>query len=259
MIRSFRKLMLAASLVMMVALGTTRSAQAQVATFASIFQQDISATPFTFTNNGPTSASFTVSTPIFFAPSALYRSSAQFVAPSFPGSGAIAATLTINISTNTVANLSGGNIDQPMGNPTGTLSIVSTTQYDGLDRLLDASFNGNMSGPAGGNSAGFTSTTPVNTTIFTSDFVYFNNAAQRSFSLSFTNVQPALSIIDSFMSSWTASGTGVFSADIQQIPEPTTLALVGFVGLTGFAIHRRRKAKLAKAEAEKAATEVAPA
>lgn len=259
MIRSIRKSFLAIAVAALVALGSTKSAQAQVATFASIFQQNISDTPFTFTNNGPVSASFSVSVPIFFAPSTLYRSSAQFVAPSFPGSGTIAATLTINISTNTTANLSGTGIDQFMGNPTGTLSIVSTTTYDGLNRLLDATFNGTMNGTVGGNSSGFTSTTPVNTTVFTSDFVYFNNAAQRNFSLSFTNVQPALSIVNSFMSSWTGSGTGVFSADIQQIPEPTTLALVGFVGLTGFSIHRRRKNKMAAAEAAAKAAKVAVA
>ncbi|HMP04352.1 MAG TPA: PEP-CTERM sorting domain-containing protein [Gemmatales bacterium] len=225
---------------------------AQVATFANVFQQDITATPFTFTNNlpGTSNAVFSVNVPIFFNPSDAYRTNAQIIAPSFPGAGLIAGNLNISISTTTNANVSGGVVDQFVGNPTGTLVITSSAPIDGRTILLQAVFNGVISGQVGNNAAGLTSSTPGNITSFTSEFVAFNTDFNQAFSLSFTNLSPGLGTLSgsgfTFMSSWTASGTGLFSAAMQPIPEPATVALLG-VSLSGAWIFLRRRKLAAQA------------
>lgn len=227
------------------------SATAQVGTFANVTQQNVSATPWTFTNllPGTGQANFTVSTPVSFNPSSAFRSQAQYYAPAFPGSGDISATMTLNISTVTNAINNAGSIDQFMGNATGTLNIISDVSYNGRTILLSATFNGTMTGPLGGNSAGFTSSTPGNTTDFTSEFVNFNTGFNRNFSLSFTSVSPALGIQSGsggtagfqFMTSWTASGTGLFSAALAPVPEPTTIALLGLGAVAGAGAWWRRR------------------
>jgi hypothetical protein len=228
----------------------TSPSYGQAATFANFFQQDITATPFTFTNNlpAPTNAVFSVNVPIFFNPSPFYRANAVTVAPSFPMSGLIAATLNISISTTTNATVSGGTIDQPVGAPTGTLSITASTPIDGYTILLSAVFNGMISGTVGNNAAGLTSSTPGNTTIFSSEFVVFDPSFNQALSLSFTNLSPGLGTFSSgaftFMTSWTASGTGLFSAAIQPIPEPATVALIGCSLSGGWLFARRRKLKM---------------
>jgi hypothetical protein len=226
----------------------------QAATFANIFQQDITATPFTFTNNlpAPQNAVFSVNVPIFFNPSAFYRANALTVAPSFPMSGLISANLNISITTTTNANVSGGTVDQFIGNPTGTLTITASAPIDGRTILLSAVFNGVISGTIGNNAAGLTSSTPVNTTVFGSEFVIFNPGFNQSFSLSFTNLSPALGTRSdggfTFMDSWTASGTGLFSAAIQPIPEPATMALLGCSASGAWMFLRRRKLQMQKAQ-----------
>lgn len=225
----------------------------QAATFANVFQQDITSTPFTFTNNlpGTTNAVFSVNVPVFFNPSAFYRANALTVSPSFPQVGLIAANLNISIVTTTNAVLTGGGVDQPIGNPTGTLSITASAPIDGRTNLLSAVFNGVISGTIGNNAAGLTSSTPANTTVFSSEFVIFNPGFNQAFSLSFTNLSPALGTRSgsgfTFMDSWTASGTGLFSAAIQPIPEPATMALLGCSASGAWMFLRRRKLQTQKA------------
>ncbi len=162
--------------------------------------------------------------------------------------------------TNTVATIAGNTLNQ--ANLAGTFSFVNVNAitigsrtFAAGSNLLSGTFNSaQLSGTRSGNSAGISgSTPPVNSVSYTSDFLDFDNTAQRNFALSLTSVNPVLNsagsgtpfVPSSAINSFRASAGGSFSSDpapvVTAVPEPGTWAMmIAGMGLVGFARRRRQ-------------------
>jgi hypothetical protein len=121
-----------------------------------------------------------------------------------------------------------------------TITITRDTPEgpSSLSNLLTVTFTGQLLGVLGGRTPQFSGDTGLNYTVnYTSDFLTFNNSAEKDFSLTFsswTNARDgaglALSLLDNlFFASATASGTGTFDGTAT-VPEPATMTL-GAIGL----------------------------
>jgi hypothetical protein len=121
-----------------------------------------------------------------------------------------------------------------------TITITRDTPEgpSSLTNLLTVTFTGQLLGVLGGRTPQFSADTGLSYTVnYSSDFLTFNNSAEKDFSLTFsswTNTSGggglALSLLDSLsFASATASGTGTFDGTAT-VPEPATITL-GLVGL----------------------------
>jgi LPXTG-motif cell wall-anchored protein len=135
----------------------------------------------------------------------------------------------------------GGIIEQ---NFNGTFAITQNANGTGTD-YLSGSFSGLTFGFSTGSVATLAASDPPSTVSFSSSYSpSFPLDTPRGASFTFSNVSPALGIVgtgsDATIGSFTAQGSGTFSA----VPEPSSLTLagIGFLGLTGLVL-RRRKAK----------------
>jgi hypothetical protein len=128
----------------------------------------------------------------------------------------------------------------------GMFTITLATPIDGKSNLLSGTFNGiggKLSGTSGGTSATLQdSTPPVGEVVFTSDFLDFDSQGVQEFSFSFSSVIQNFSRNSQtgYLNPFTAAGSGTFSADLMETPEPAVLVLMGS-GLLALGFLRRRK------------------
>lgn len=123
----------------------------------------------------------------------------------------------------------------------GTFSITG-----GGNNYLSGAFNGSLvAGLNGGNALSFFAAQPPGGLTFTSS-VITSLGTPRALSLSFTNVTPAVAIVDvdpsllvyNTLRAFTSNVSGDASAN--PVPEPATMAILG-LGLIGAAARARRR------------------
>jgi len=166
--------------------------------------------------------------------------------------GPLNATLALTSATvSPVVALGGVIYDQNITGDkaiTDTLSITLDKPADegggSKTNLLTVVFTGQLVGEVGSRTPQLSGNTALGDTVtFSSDFLAFDPAQARDFSLTFTSWTTGadqngleLDPLDSFYQSATASGTGTFDATI--IPEPSTVALLA-IGSFGLLSRRR--------------------
>ena len=120
----------------------------------------------------------------------------------------------------------------------GTFCITSAINCGGTNYL-----SGTLIDIAFGANAAFNltaSTPPAANVVFTSD-VITELDLDRGASFSFANVTPLLAIVNNTIDSFSSSVSGTFSANIGQVSEPESFALL-MMGLLAVGLASRRKA-----------------
>lgn len=198
---------------------------AQTTTFAQFFEKN-GTQDFVFTNN-TTSANFNTvggGSPVDFKYFNLPGLDAQL-------QGFQNAHLTITTTTTTPGVSVLGTVTQPL-NQQVTVAIIrdaaATVGRNSRTNLLTAVFTpaGNtpgITGGDGGNSANLSATTPGQNVIFTSDFLLFHQTTNRNLGLTFSSVNPSLTLgAGAFLQNFTAAGTGTFASNpLPTLPGPT--------------------------------------
>jgi len=171
-----------------------------------------------------------------------------FLIPGVPGSQVNVASTSFfdctfdltGFAANGAAIPAAGNILQFVN--AGSFTISSTTAGGGPLLLLSGTISGStIVGPNGGNAGAFFTSTTVTYTgglIFNAMIAANGTPNNGDVSISFNDVTPPFSIAPSgFMAPFDANATGLFRY-VENIPEPTSLALMSLVGL---GIMRRKR------------------
>ena len=144
------------------------------------------------------------------------------------------AFLTFDFDSTGAAVALGPNVFQTFS---GTFCITSEINCGGINYL-----SGSLIDIAFGSNAAFNlnaSTPPAANVIFTSD-VITELDLDRGAGFSFANVTPLLHITNDTIDSFTSSVSGTFSANIGEVAEPETFALL-MMGLVAVGLARRRR------------------
>jgi len=233
-----KKVLMAAAIA---ALGATAmKAEASSVVFANFAQSDPSATPWTFTNAGAAS-SFTIPGGVLvnFNPTLVGLGQILSAGAAGPATATLSATVT---GTATGGGGPGINIDQRLA---GTLKFTNAA----LQNVLTVTFTGSISGKQGSSSSGENADTLVGDAItYSSDFQLGLFNTPLSFSISLIQT-PGLTIgAGGYLSNFTASATGNFSADSSgAVPTPLPAAawggmsMLGALGGIGAVVRRRRR------------------
>lgn len=211
---------------------TLLTVNAQTVTFAQ-FNQTGFGQDFVFTNN-TTSGDFATipgGSPVSFT----FNPGIVGLPPSLLGPQS--ARIFITTTTTQVGSLGGGNTTQPL-NQTVTVQVVRDTPAPpgtgggSRTNLLTAVFSPNTNTPGivgttGGNSATLNATTPDHNVTFTSNFLLFTSTTQRNLALSFSSVNPGMTLgAGGFLQNVTAAGTGTFASNpLPAYPGPTAAAV----------------------------------
>jgi len=146
------------------------------------------------------------------------------------------AFLTFDFDSTSPASVFMGQITQ---NFSGTFCITSAIDCGGTNYL-----SGSLIDIAFGANAAFNlnaSTPPAANVIFTSDVISAADLGlDRGAGFSFANVTPLLHITNNTIDSFTSSVSGTFSANIGEVAEPETFALL-MMGLVAVGLARRRR------------------
>lgn len=223
-------------LALMIALIMTASvfASAQTTTFGQFIQLPAS-NHFYFNNNGTNGQFSQVAGGV---PVVFFYSNISNLDSSLQGSQSAHVFVT---STTTAPAIPGSTIVQPFNNTVTVQIIRDTPAPAGVGtgsrtNLLTAVFSTATSDPSlsgSGGSATFQGSTPDHNVTFTSDFLGFALTTQRNGSLSFSSVNPTLSIGGGgFLDSFTAAATGTFASNpppIYNIPSAASVSVSGKV------------------------------
>lgn len=203
---------------------STTFINAQTVTFAQFVELN-GTNDFIFTNNGSNATFQTIpnGSPILFRYQNL-----PGLAPELQGEQR--AHIFVTSTTTAPVSITGNRIVQPF-NQTFTIRIIRDTPTSmgvgsgSRTNLLTAIVtpapdNPVLAGDTGGESAGFTASTPNQNIVYNSDFITFPTlSTSRNLALSFSSVTPALALgTGGFMRSFTAAGTGTFASN----PGPTS-------------------------------------
>jgi hypothetical protein len=247
---------LAVALFLSTAVALPRIANALPISFAQFSEADPGGNIFSYVDNGSGNTSqFGTSTggplgaaiPINFT----FLSAAGAMPADLTGNQA--ATLSMTSSTTAPATLLGGIVGtQTFNGQTNTITITrdsaATEGTGSKTNLLTITFiNGTLLGAINGRTPQLSADSGLGNIVgYTSDFLTFNDNAEKDFSLTFsswanTSGGGGLSIVDAsnHFASATASGAGTFDASVTPVPEPSAWIL-GAVALAGMLVVGRR-------------------
>jgi hypothetical protein len=121
----------------------------------------------------------------------------------------------------------------------GTFAITSLAGGAGTN-FLSGTFSDAAFGLATGEQLSINVANPPDTLSLTSSVIPLADlAAPNTFTLSLSNLAPALSLDNATLASFSASYSGVASATTQAVPEPVSLAILG-AGLLGLGVIRKK-------------------
>lgn len=122
----------------------------------------------------------------------------------------------------------------------GNFCLTSAAGCGGIN-YLSGVFSDAAFGVNGGTQLSVNVANPPDTLTLTSSVIPAADLVPpSSFTLSFSNVSPGLNQLGSTLGNFTASFSGVASANVLAVPEPTSLALLG-IGMLGLTFATRRK------------------
>lgn len=193
----------------------------QTVTFAQ-FNQRFGGQDFVFTSSTPVSSFATVAggSPVNFT-----YLNVTGLPPELQGDQQARVFFSCQTSQLAFANV--GRTIQPFNN-TCTIQIIrdlpASVGSGSQTNLLTATvvnepFTSDLGGDTGGNSAGYTATTPNQQVTYTSDFLSFGASTSRNLALGFSSINPNFSINPSngFLNNFSAAGAGTFAS----CPAPT--------------------------------------
>ncbi|HLK59371.1 MAG TPA: hypothetical protein VKU00_22615 [Chthonomonadaceae bacterium] len=235
-----KKMGLVAAAAALLSLGGLTAARADLTTFAQFRETNNSVNSFSFQDTGATSSFHVTNIPVQFS---------YGVNNGYNGNSTanIAATLSFDATVS--------------GKPTGAgpfmqsfhlvdMVFTAVTPVNGLTNLLTVDTNSTFTLFGKGGSASTNADTAEGDIVnFSSDFLIFNLTTERDYALSFSSLTPKLGLdINGWLKSFTASGTGTFASDPAPYytPDGASLSLLsgGLLPLAGFALYRRRRAKM---------------
>jgi len=247
-IGNFPRLVLMLPIIMMGMYQPAMATPTQFAQFTNNGANDAT-NGFRWVNDGNTSATFdTAST----------GAAVTFNFTNLPGlapelQGVQSAHLFFSTGTNLSGQSFFGQLNQPLSSSIliqilrdSPASVGSGTR----ENLLTISVvpNSTLSVVSGQNgSASLTASAPGQTITFSSDFYDFSNVTANGLGLTFSGIVPGLSFNTSgghsILNSFTAAAIGSFTADLNPVPEPTSLALMGIGGvlICGASLRARRR------------------
>jgi hypothetical protein len=226
-----------AAFFILLTLSTVAFVQAQTVTFAQVLQRN-GTNDFLFTNLG-TSASFQTiqnGTPVIF----LYQNVAGLPAQL---QGPQNARLYLTATTTTPAVQAAGDPPRDIQPFSGTFTVQiirdtpcncgTGTQRNLLTAIVspDGTTRSSLAGDDLSDAVAYTASDARQTVVYTSDFIGFLPTSVDNFGLSFSSVNPLLSIgPGGFLNSFSAAGTGTFASNVAPVFNPPTAAGVSIEG-----------------------------